>query len=208
MSRSFLAAILLAPAAALADASPVTIAADRILGVYGQEEYGENDWNGDDHSDLAVLAVSEAGDSVDLYLATSDPGTGLRAVTEVIRAILPYDPVSVASGGLEYNVSPAHEGYKPEVHISSSATLARTSIITNPRVEGSGIVRIASSRRVPGTNRAEVICEIVFVEYGVEGFEPWAKVIAPDGTELSYNPGPGPLLSDWNYTDLPAPCLP
>ena len=47
--------------------APLMIEADKVLGVYAISEYGENDWNNDDHSDLAVLAVSDAGDGAVSY---------------------------------------------------------------------------------------------------------------------------------------------
>ncbi len=209
MRRSFLAAILLAPATALADAPPVTIPADRVLGVHGKNVYSENDWNGDGHGDLAVLVLSETRDAVGLYLMTSTPETGVLAVTEYASALLPYDAARVAAGDLSYSFTISDEDYEPLIQMRSAATGLSLSLSTNPGSEAPVVFSIRTSRQVPleSGHRMDPVCEIFFVELLGNGPQT-AKVHLPDGNTLDYDPGPGPRLTDWHYTDLPAPCLP
>ncbi|EBA11438.1 hypothetical protein [Roseobacter sp. CCS2] len=199
-----LAMVLAQPAIA----APFMIEADRILGVYAISKYGENDWNRDDHADLAVIAISKTGDSVDLYLATSDPITSVVDVTEVAHDVLPYDPTRI---DVTYDIGPAHSLYEPEIVYRSRDTEKMLLITTNPRIEGSGISRIATFQQKDAAGGHDRVCEIVFIpdtEVAEQTRPAYATIIGPDGVETRYDPGPEPVLTDWTWRDLPRPCLP
>lgn len=190
---------------------PYMVSTENVLGVYGTTEYGENDWNNDGHSDLAVLVISDSGDSVDLYLATSDPETGTREVTEVVRSILPYD--QNRSGDLQYSIGPAHELYEPEIILESIANGTTLSILINPRSEAPSILRINAWKRRPD----DTLKKICGVEISAGYDNPSAPLKATDihsssgalgAGALDFDPGREPLLTEWTYEDLLAPCLP
>lgn len=193
---------LLSIVAAPVMAEPLMIDADRILGVYAADEYGDNDWNGDNHTDLAVLAISEAGDAVDLYLATSDPATGALRVTQVGRDILPYDPDRVHAS---YRVGPAHEAYEPEIEYRfGDRALLMT---TNPSDQDAGLLSVRTYAFDADAQLADRICEIFFIDPYAPTAPGAARVIGPDGGLLTYDPGSAPLLATWHWRDaLPAFC--
>ncbi len=186
-------------------AEEMIIPTERVLGVYGVSEYGDNDWNGDGHSDLAVLAISDNGDAVDLILATSDPQTGVLSVTDVAAGILPYDPSRTA---LTYSIGPAHEAYQPEIVIRD-ADLALTLIITTERLaNGPVLLRVVAFRENAESGRSDMVCEINYLDsLDFEG-PGSAAITGPDGVEITYEPPLTPSLLNWRLTDLPGPCVP
>ncbi len=186
-------------------ADPFMISADRVLGVYRAEEYGDNDWNGDGYTDLAVIAISQSGDAVDLYLATSDPETAALRVTDVAYGLLPYDPDRI--GQVIYDIGPGHEIYEPLISYSVKDG-GSMYVSVNARETGSGVLSVSSYGPRQDDGTATVICEFTFVDiYGLEEL-PDAVVRGPDGVETRFAPGPEPILAQWRYTDLPSVCLP
>lgn len=191
--------------AAPAHAEVMMMPAERVLSVYGISEYGENDWNGDDHSDLAVLAISDSGDAIDLIFATSDPETGILSVTDVAAGILPYDPARTT---LTYYIGPAHEAYQPEIMIRD-ADLGHNLTITTERVEDDPVLlRVAAFRENPESGRSDMVCEINYLDLVDFEGPGTATIIGPDGDEITYEPALLPSLLNWHLTDLPGPCVP
>ena len=186
-------------------ADPFVVSADRILGVYGTAEYGDNDWNNDGNADLAVIAISESGDAVDLFLATSDPATATLRVTDVAYGLLPYDPRRTDE--VSYNIGPGHEIYEPIISYSVKGGNA-LSFSVNAREINSGGFSIATRGPRQDDGTSTTICEFNFVSLHGDDAAPEALVLGPDGVEMRFAPGAEPILSEWHYTDLPTVCLP
>ncbi len=200
----WLTAFLLFATPAMAE--PLLIAPERVLGVFDANEYAGNDWNRDEYQDLTVIAISQSGDAVDLYLATSDPVTGALTVTDVAYGILPYDPDRI--GDVRYEIFPSHETYDPVVGYNSEVSGKSLYIRIGAREVGSDIMDVLALTSTEPGQPSKTNCEIWFVNIFEENFVPHATVLSPDGEETTYNPGAPPLLADWHHTDLPNPCLP
>ena len=182
-------------------AAAFDVTADRILGVYGNSEYGENDWNADGFSDLAVLAISSQGDAVDVYLATSDPETGLLDVTDVAYGILPYDRRAT------YGIGPGHEAYEPVVSYQTDSR--RTLYLSiNARGTASGVLSVSTFAPADDATRSTQVCEFMYVDLYGSGVAPRAMVLGPDGVKTEYALDQEPVLMQWTWRDLPNPCLP
>lgn len=182
-------------------AAAFEVTADLILGVYGNSEYGENDWNADGFSDLAVLAISSQGDAVDVYLATSDPETGQLSIADVAYGVLPYDLRAT------YGIGPGHDMYEPVISYQTDS--GRTLYLSiNARDTRSGVLSVSTFAPADDATRSTQVCEFMFVDLYDTGAAPRAMVLGPDGGKTEYALDQEPLLTQWTWRNLPNPCLP
>ncbi|MEJ6404468.1 hypothetical protein [Yoonia sp. 2307UL14-13] len=187
-------------------AEPVMIAPERILAGLSGDEYAQLNWNKDAYQDLAALVLSESRETVELYIAISDPDTGALQAVVVNPALFPYDPSRFAE--MNYDM---HFGNEWGVVLSASSVesgLTMTISLTEAADDAIKIADITTYRTEAETNVAKNVCQVVYEGLFLPDMAGKAVITLADGEVVEYPAGPAPSVTEWRYTDWPKPCFP
>lgn len=199
--RFILTAIVLSPGLSYAQ---TLIEADRIVGVFRATEYAANDLNHDNFTDLSVLAISESGNALDLYTAISDPQTGQLGISEVAYEILPYH--SSWRGDLRYSIGPNNDDYLPQVFIESKSLPSVFYFKTILSDDHLVIANAEIFQSHPNDGRRRYSCELVHLTPFMPSEPAIGRILSSDGTEVTFDPGKPPKLTEWSYADFLEEC--